>query len=82
MDICKVNEDKEEKEDMTPGLFALFIGTGLAILLYWLRQPGNGGIVGRRVRNSDHRALQDAIAEKRHELEQLQTLRSKYPGEG
>ena len=41
---------------------------GLHLLLYWMRK-GGGGVVGRRVRQSDYWALQDAIEDKKRDIE-------------
>ncbi|MCK9615997.1 MAG: hypothetical protein M0R48_11005 [Candidatus Omnitrophica bacterium] len=50
----------------------------LSSFLFWARR-GGGGTLGKKIRNSDRWALEDAIAEKKQELEELESLRGKYP---
>jgi hypothetical protein len=56
---------------LLPPYAPLIVAIGLIILLHWLRRPGKGGAVGRRVRFSDHLAWRDAVDEKSAELEKL-----------
>lgn len=56
----------------------LIVAGGLAAFIGWARH-GAGGAIGRRIRNSDRWCLEDAIHEKRKELEELEALRKKYP---
>lgn len=36
--------------------------------LYWLRKPGNGGALGRAIRESDHAAWREAVADAEADL--------------
>lgn len=52
-----------------------------ALLIVALHHARKGGLgeLGRRIRNSDRWALEDTIADKERELEELKALRPKYP---
>lgn len=60
-----------------PPYSAVIVAVALILALRWLRKPGRGGIVGQRVRSSDHLAWEDAVADKRRELEELLKLEPK-----
>jgi hypothetical protein len=46
-------------------------------LVFWLRKPGKGGAVGRRVRYSDWLAWRDAMDETHRKLEELRKVEPK-----
>lgn len=56
-----------------------FLVAALLIVALSYARKGGLGEMGRRIRNSDRWALEDAIAQKEHELEELKALRPKYP---
>lgn len=55
------------------------IVAGALYLTLAVARNGGCGALGRKIRNSDHWALMDAIAEKEQELAELRKLIPKYP---
>lgn len=53
------------------------VAVGISVILFLSRRGGMGAL-GVKIRNSDHWALEDAIAEKKQELAELEALRPKY----
>lgn len=54
-----------------PPYSVVIVAIVLIIALHWLRKPGRGGAVGRRIRQSDHWAWRDAITERQQMIEEL-----------
>ena len=55
-----------------------FIVFGVLNLVLFVSRKRGMGKLGQRIRNSDHWALEDAINEKKQELDELIKLRPKY----
>ena len=47
------------------------------VLLVWLRKPGKGGTIGRKIRSSDRWSWEQAVADKEKELEALKEVEPK-----
>lgn len=58
-------------------IIPFLVFAGLSAIIYSARNGGMGKL-GRKIRNSDHWALEDAITEKQQELDELIKLRNKY----
>lgn len=56
-----------------------FVVFGVLSLTLFAARKGKLGGLSNRIQNSDRLALEDAIAEKKHELAELEALRAKYP---
>lgn len=54
-------------------LLPLVVFIFLHLLFRWMRK-GNGGVVGKKVRDSDHWAWQYAMEEKERELDELRKI--------
>lgn len=62
-----------------PPYTALIVAIALIIALHWCRKPGRGGALGRRIRQSDHWAWRDAMADRNRMIEELTKRQREKP---